>query len=341
MKTKNLVTLSLAALVLGVGAYFTSSNSRVRTPKLNGKRITCDFNISDVGAVEIAGKLRVSATADGWKVDSKYGYPASIDKVRENVLKLHDLKVGQVARRTISNLTKVEIKDLKGKALASIELGDKHMSKPRGQMTAFGGGYPDARYLKFEGQTVLVKDSLPEFDGDLKSWADTRICEVPSAEIVKVEFSSKSETLNLEKKDSSWLLKGLGEKEELDSSKTYSLDGALSYLDFADIADPKLTEAELGFTTGSLYRVTLKNGKSYTAALGNELQTGERYFKVSASFSPAGTNSVENASLQKEVEQFNKKVSSWTYVIASYSASQMTKKRSDLVKAKEEPKKKD
>ncbi len=344
MTTKSLLILAGTAAVLGAGAWFTSSGSRVRAPALNGKRVVADFNVADVACVEIAGKMKVSAGEKGWTLDTKYSYPASVDKIRENVLKLHDLKIGQVARgRKTGAIVKVEVKDASGKALAAVELGDKRLSKPRGQMAMFGGGYPDARYLKFGGETVLVKDPLTAFDGDFRQWVDTRICEVPSADVTAVSFSSgKEKPLELLKKDSSWTLSGLSPKEELDASKTYSLDSALSYLDFTDIADPALTEAELGFATGAVYTVSLGDGRSYTAKIGAAAPGGsERYFKISSSFRPAGTNAAENAAIEKGVAAFNARVSKWTYLVASYSAGQMIKTRKDLVKAKEEPKKDD
>ena len=342
MTTKNLVILAGAAALLGAGAWLTSSGSRVRAPALNGKRVTADFNVADVACVEIAGKLKISAGEKGWSLDTKYSYPASVDKIRENVLKLHDLKVGQVARgRKMGESVKVEIKDAAGKALAAVELGDKRFAKPRGQMAMFaGGGYPDARYLKFEGECVLVKDPLTAFDGDFGQWVDTRICEVPSADVIGVSFTTGGKTLNLTKKDSAWTLAGLDTKEELDTSKTYSLDSALSYLNFTDVADPKLSEAELGFATGSVYTVSLKNGRVYKAEIGNIAKGGgDRYFRVSSSFKSVGTNAVENAAIEKDVADFNAGVSKWTYLIASYSAEQMIKSRKDIVKAKEEPKK--
>ena len=117
--------------------------------------------------------------------------------------------------------------------------------------------------------------------------------------------------------NSTWVLKGLTEKEELDTSKTYSLDSALSYLDFNSVADPKLTEAELGFATGAVYTVTYKEGSNTVkrvATVGNKVKGGsDRYFKM------------DNAD--------------WVFTISSYSAENMMKTRKDLVKAKPEPKK--
>ncbi|MBP3407277.1 MAG: DUF4340 domain-containing protein [Kiritimatiellae bacterium] len=342
MTNKNLVILAAAAAVLGGAAYYCNSGRKIKSSNLNGKPVLAAFDVSEVAKVEVGGskKLTLAATDGGWVVDSLYGYPADVTKIRENLLKLKDLTVGQTARgRKIENGTLVELKDAKGKVLASATLGEQHMSKPRGQAAQFGGGgYPDGRYMKFGDGVVLVKDALEAFDGDPKKWCEGRICSVPSADVKAVSYTKDGKTVNLTRKDSTWSLEGLGEKEELDTSKTYSLDSALSYLDFNNVADPKKPETEFGFATGCVYKVSLKNGQSYTAKIG-AASGADRYFKVSAAFAPVGTNATENATLEKAVKDFNANAGKWTYLISSYSADSMSKSRKDLVKAKEEPKK--
>lgn len=342
MTTKNIVILGVVAAVLGGAAYFCNSGRRIKAPSLNGKPILPQFDVSAVARIDIGGvkKLSLAATDGGWAIESLYGYPADVTKIRENLLKLKDLTVGQsAAGQKIDGGTAVEIKDAKGKVLAATTLGGQHMSKPKGQAAQYGGGsYPDGRYVKFGDGVVLVKDTLDAFDGDPKKWCDARICSVPSADVKTVSYTKNGKTVTLARKDSSWTLDGLGDKEELDTSKTYSLDSALSYLDFNSVADPKKAEAEFGFATGTVYSVTLKNGQTYTAKVG-AASGADRYFKVSASFAPVGTNATENAGIEKTVKDFNDKVGRWTYLISSYSADSMGKERKDLVKAKEEPKK--
>ena len=340
MTNKNLAILAAAAAVLGGAAYFCNSGRKIKSSNLNGKPVLPAFDVSEVAKVDVGGKVTLAATDSGWVIDSLYGYPADVTKIRENLLKLKDLTVGQTARgQKIESGTKVDLKNAKGAVLASVTLGEQHMSKPRGQAAQFGGGgYPDGRYVKFGDGVVLVKDSLDAFDGDPKKWCESRICSVPSADVKAVSYTKDGKTVKLTRKDSTWSLEGLGAKEELDTSKTYSLDSALSYLDFNNVADPKKPEAEFGFATGSVYAVSLKNGQSYTAKIGNA-SGADRYFKVSAAFAPVGTNATENATLEKAVRDFNAKVGKWTYLISSYSADSMSKSRKDLVKAKEVPKK--
>ena len=316
MTKKNVIALVGTAVVLAGAAFLVNSGAKPKSPKLAGKSILPAFSVADVARIEVGEKLVLAADADGWKIESLYGYPADREKIAENVLKLGELKVGQVARgRTIANPTVLRLTDAVGKELAVLPMGEPHFRKATGQAAMFGGGgYPDGRYVSFKGETVLVKDALEAFDGDPKKWCSTRIASIPSADVTAVSFARAGETVMLDKGTNGvWTLKGLGPKEELDTSKTYSLDSALSYLDFASVVDPKLTEAELGFATGCVYTVTTKDGTNHVATVGNKVKDGsDRYFKLDGS--------------------------KWVYTISSYAAKSMMKTRADLVKAKEEPK---
>ena len=135
------------------------------------------------------------------------------------------------------------------------------------------------------GDNFLGSDCLPvDCDNDhSENPADW----VTSADVQAVKYAHGKDVVELTKGTNSvWTLKGLTDKEELDTSKTYSLDSALSYLDFNSVADPKLTEAELGFATGYVYTVTVKEGSNTVnrvATVGNKVKDGtDRYFKLDA-----------------------------------------------------------
>ena len=130
----------------------------------------------------------------------------------------------------------------------------------------------------------------------------------------KVVFEKGGERTELVRTNGNWNLVGLKADEELDTSKTYSLDSALSYLDFASVADPA-KESEYGFATGAVYKVTVKEGSNRVekvAHIGNKAPSGDRYLKLDGS--------------------------KWVFTVSSYSADSMSKTRKDLVKAKEKPK---
>ena len=100
MKTKNLMVLAGAAVVLGAAALLTGKGGRIASsPALNGTKVLPKLAVADVARIEIGGpkKLTLAAGEKGWTIDAWFGYPADVTKIRENLLKLADLKVGQVA----------------------------------------------------------------------------------------------------------------------------------------------------------------------------------------------------------------------------------------------------
>ena len=349
MTNKKLITLAVTAAVLGGLAYLSSSSKKVKTPSLVGKPVLSAIDLSEVQKLEIgadgAKKLVLESAEGGWVIKSLFGYPADIAKIRENLLKLKDLKIGHVATgKKLDKPSLVDLQNAAGKSLATLRLGEKHMRKPSGEMEQMGGGdgFPDGCYVSAAGSdsVYLVKETLDAFDGDPKSWTETQIASVPSADLTDIELSSGGQTVKMQKKDGAWTIDGLGPKEEFDTSKSYSVEGALNYLNFNAVADPALTEEQLGMATGSVFKATLKSGEIYTAKVGAAAPGGtDRYFKISAAFTPAGTNAAENAAIEKKVKAFNDKAGKWTYAIPSYNAENLSKRRADLVKAKEEPKK--
>jgi hypothetical protein len=344
MTANKVTTLVVVAAVLGGLAYWSSNRGRIKTPSLAGKPVLKAVDLSQVGRIEVTtnGKknLILKGTDAGWTLESLFNYPADITKIRANLLSLTDLKIGQVARdKKMEHAILVDLQSAEGKSLAVLRLGEKRMREATGQMAMYGGGsFPDGRYVATEGDTVyLVKETLDAFDGDPKSWTETKIPSVTGSDITTAEFKVSNETLKLERKDGAWTLAGLGAKEEMDTSKLYSVDSALTALNFSSVADPKVTDEQAGFTTGVVYTATLKAGEAYTAKVGNVVGA-DRYFKVSATFTPTGTNATENAALKTKIEQFNAYAGKWTYLIPSSSADNFSKRRADVVKAKEEPK---
>ncbi|MBE6381500.1 MAG: DUF4340 domain-containing protein [Lentisphaerae bacterium] len=175
MKTSNLVVLGTAAAALIVAAVATSGSGRSRQPQLNGKRIVGDFAVADAAKVDIGGKVVLSSGEGGWKIDTMQDYPADTSKISENLMKLQELKVGQVVRgKELAEKTPVKVTDASGKPLAEVTLGERHEK--------WGMG----RYAEFSGAAVLVSDTLDAFGDDPKSWCDTKIVDEPRISFTKL-----------------------------------------------------------------------------------------------------------------------------------------------------------
>ena len=342
MTSKKLISLSIVAALLVAAAYFSNNRSAVKTPSITGKPLLGKLDFSKVAKVEIANEtthpINLQSTDAGWVVESLYGYPADITRIRQALLNLDELKIGHTAdaAKLGEKPGKLEIKDAAGATLAKLTLGEKRMRAASGEMTPYGGGpYPEGRYVGTDAGTFLIGDALEAFDGDAKRWVETKIASVPASDVAAIEIVNGSNTVSLAKAGGVWSMADLAEGEELDTSKFYSVESALSYLNFDDIADPALTPDQLGLTTGTVFAATLKNGESYTAALGNTAtnSTG-RYLHLVATFTPVGTNETENAAVQKKVDAFNAESGKWTYVITANNAEKMTKARADFIKEK-------
>ena len=253
MTTKNLIGLATVAVVLGGAAYFLNGGAKSSAPKLNGKAVVPAFDLSDVARIEVGDKLKLAAGADGWTVETYHGYPADRAKLADNLLKLRELKIGQVVRgKKLEGAVPLVLKDAAGKELVNLPLGEKHAK--------WGHG----RYSSVEGETVLVSDTLDAFDGDAKKWIETKIVDTP-------------------------------------------------WISFNDIADEKLTEAELGFATGCVAKVTVGTDTNRTITVGNPVKGGtDRYLRIADS--------------------------KWTYIVPKYSVDKFLPKPPPEPK-KDEPKK--
>jgi hypothetical protein len=168
MNNKKLIVMVIAAVVLGGAAYVLSSGSKPAGAKLNGQAIFPKLELANVRSVELGDTLKLASGEKGWAAASYHGYPVDHAKLTESLLKLTELKVGQVARGTkLEKSADLVLRDGAGAELARLSLGEKHAKWGRG------------RYASFGGETVLVSDSLDAFDGDGKSFVETKIVDTP------------------------------------------------------------------------------------------------------------------------------------------------------------------
>ncbi len=180
MTNKNLAVLAVAAVALGGAALYLNSSSRPAGAKLNGEKVLPGLDAAEVASIEFGEKLRLSAGDGGWKIDTYHGYPADRTKIADNLMKLVELKVGQVARgKKIEKPESLVLRDAAGKALAELPLGERHAK--------WGHG----RYALYKGEAVLLSDQLDAFestdaDADAKRWCETKIVDEPWISFNKV-----------------------------------------------------------------------------------------------------------------------------------------------------------
>lgn len=168
MTSKTMASLAAVAVVLGIAAYFTGGGGASRAPSLVGSRIVGDFDVEKVNSIEIGDKVKLVSGEGGWTVATMQDYPADRAKIAENLMKLQELKVGQVVRgKKLAEKTPVVVRDASGGELASVTLGERHEK----------WGY--GRYIEYKGEAVLTGESLDAFGDDPKRWCETKIVDEP------------------------------------------------------------------------------------------------------------------------------------------------------------------
>ena len=168
MKAKGIIALAGVAAALGIAAHFAGGSAARRAPETVGERIVGDFDIAKVAKIDIGGKVVLAAGDEGWTIETMQGYPADRAKIAESLLKLQELKVGQVVRgKTLKEKTLVSVLDADGKPLASLSLGERH------------GNWGFGRYVEYKGQAVLTGEGLDAFGDDPKRWCETKIVDEP------------------------------------------------------------------------------------------------------------------------------------------------------------------
>ncbi|MBT3295722.1 MAG: DUF4340 domain-containing protein [Verrucomicrobia bacterium] len=380
MKTKNLIVLLVIAVVLG-GVAMWSQRSKEEPSEMIGQLVLGELPLNDIATIVVttpSSTSRLAKANEIWVSEDAYSYPADFVRIKAAMLKLGDLKVGQVVeveaggRGAMKMLlptsgpdggTLVEMLDVSDRRVGALLIGEsrKRSGGAQGQF----GGTPDGQFVSpDEGKTVvLVKDNLYEFDS-ADDWIEKELVSVPGTDVTSVRITGpEREVLELGLADggADLVLATLGAKEEMDSSKVNGIKSALSYLRFEAVADPALSDADLGMDRPVEFVSTTQNGEIYTVQIGAKSPDSEnRYARVRVALQPVEPvaeaapdgeqtaeeiqaaaaektrHAEERAKQELKVAELNKKLAPWTYLLASYKSDTMLSTRDQIVKAIEE-----
>jgi hypothetical protein len=380
MNGKKLITLLVVAVVLIGLAVVSKKKDRTTQPTMAGQPVLPNLQVNDITRVMVQSAestATVSRVEDKWISMEKHGYPIDFARLREVMIALSNLKIGQILRLTDEQKvsmqiaapesggggTRVTLHGKDGKATASLLLGKEH-TRQSDDPSPYGN-YPDGRYVSADnGKTVyLVGEPLNRVTDQATEWLDTEIVNVPADDIAKITVEvAGQDALVFNQTDGKIVLEGLQANEEMDSAKDYTIKSGLNTLRFKDVADPALTDAELGFDAATVYRAQTSQGKTVTAQIGGTVgDDGDRYLRVRVELAPEAVvaeapqaegeeetpevvaaaaaaqeqKAKERAELEATVAKQEARLSRWTYVIAAHETESLILKRDELVKEKE------
>ena len=378
MNSKQLKLLIIIFVCIGViGALLVvrSNKSWSQGEQSIGGKIMPDFPMNDVTKLVLKdkdGEMSLLKVEETWRVAYRGNYAADFSKIRELLLAIAQTKVLRNMQVGESQLGRLELLapdkgDKSGVLLSFLGEGDKELgtlllgkqSMRQSESSSFGGGeIPDGRYLMPDGdisRIALVSETFSNVQTEAKAWLDKTFFKVEKLKSAEVTHSDpiQSWSVSRETETGDMVLAGLGEKEELDSSRSYSLKNILSSPSFNDIAASDASNEDLGLEAPVKASLTTFDGFSYEILIGkpNEEEEYPVRLQVSAELTeervPAegeseedkaklDTEFADNLKTLKEKLESEQKFQDHTFMVSKWTVDAFTKPRSDYIKEIEE-----
>lgn len=377
MKEKKLITLAALAVILVAIAYVTSNDKKSMPSSELGELAFPDLPLNDIESVTITStndRVHMVKSEGNWKVETLYNYPVKFERLKEAMLSLSKLKIGQKVSASEKQMKEmqlvspladkqnggilVEMNDGSGKTIAALIIGVAREVKPEGPQSF--GPYPEGQFISRDGgkTAYLVSKVMNEFYPRSFDWVEDKLLNIPAADIKEVAMTNaegkQTKLVKPEDKDE-LVIEELAANEELNTSNLSSVESVLSYFYAKGVADPALTDEQMGFDKPALFVAKTGKNEIYTVKIGKASESDKnlQYIRVSAEVtaSPAlpedgktdeekKKQAEEETKHAEEIKELNEHFGKWTYLIDTYKIENMTMDRSKLVKEKETEEKK-
>ena len=338
MNARVATILVVLLAVLGGGALVYQHQERGRRPEnvgTLGRALFKDLKVADIAAMTIQepkAALTLQRKDERWVLAERGDFPADLAKVREFVLKVIGLKVGQSEPlgekdRARLNLdasgTRVEFKDAQGKALGAFVLGKKYFKR---EVDNPDKAIPDGRFLALPdeaGTAYLVGDPLTQATTRTSEWIERTSFQVERIKTLEVRYpAGGGYRIERQADNAEWKLAGANPGEKLDISRANAASYSLSLLELADVA-PK-DAGDTGLDQPVLINATTLAGAAYAIKVGK--LAGENHY---VSFTATGLKPDA-----KDAERV-KLLSEHVLLVPKSRLEDTLKKRSELLEKKD------
>jgi hypothetical protein len=379
MNSKQLIKLLIIFVCIGgIGAFLVTQSNRSWSEGeqgIGGLLMGEDFPLNEISKLVFKskdGEMSLSKVDDTWRVQDRGNYAADFGKIRELLLSVAETKVLRPMKVGESQLGRLELlapgegeksgtlMSFYGEAdkeLGSLLLGKQSMRQS--ESSSFGGGeMPDGRYLMVNGDVgsiSQVSEAFTSVEVEPKSWLDKSFFKVEKLKSVSVTHPDPihSWRVSRESETGEMVLDGLGEKEELDSSRSYSLQNMLSSPSFNDVVDATATADTLGMVAPIKVVMDTFEAFVYDIEIGkpNEEEEYPMKVKVSAVIPEERTPGTDEKDEDKEAldKEFAESVQGKTeklgsessfeehaFWVSKWTVDALIKHRSEYIKAIEE-----
>ena len=353
MNARLALILVVLLAVLGGGALLYYQKESARRPEnvaTLGQNLFKELRAADIAAIRIVepkATLTVQRKDERWIIAERDAFPADVGKVREFVLQVLALKVGQSEPigdkdRARLNLdeggTHVEFAAADGKTLGKLIVGKKYFKR---EVENPEKARADGRFvaLPSDAKTVyLVSDPLAQATARSSEWIDRASFQVEKVKTLELRYPDGGGwRIERDADNSDWRLAGAKPGEKLDTSKANAASYSLSLLELADVA-PKDAK-DTGLDNPVVIDATTLDGLAYSIKVG-KLRQDDYYVGFSSSGTPA-KNDKDAERLKKLEERLprEKLLSQYVLLIPKNKLEDTLKKRAELLEKKDDAKK--
>ncbi len=313
MSSRVVAILVVLLAVLGGAALLYRHEEGGRKPDnaaVLGRTLFKDLKAADIAAIKIVepkATLTLQRKGDAWVIPERADFPADVSKVRDFVLKVIGLKVGQSdplgekdrARLNLDTSgTRVEFKTLEGKDLGVLLVGRKYFKR---EVDNPDKARADGRFVALPteaGTAYLVGEPLEQASTKSAEWIDRTAFKVEKVKTLEVRYPAGGGwRIERSGDNADWQLVGAKPGEKLDISRANAASYSLQLLELADVASKDAQDT--GLDKPILVDATTLEGLSYAIKIGKLV--GENYY---VAFSSSGAHKAEEkATLEKVLSQ--------------------------------------
>jgi hypothetical protein len=364
MNARAVLVLVVLLAILGGGALvyqYREKSERPDNVATLGKPLLPDLKAADIASIKIVqpnATLTLQRKEDGWVIAERRGFPADVSKVRDFVIKVIELKVGQSepigdkdrARLNVdASGTQVEFAGADGKSLGKLTVGKKYFKS--GEVENPDKARADGRFVtigvvpaspvtpaKAGAQVVyIVSDPLTQATTKTADWIDHTSFHVEKVKTLEVT-KPQGETWKLERTgdNADWKLTPIKPGEKLDTGNANAATYSLSLLELADVAPDDAKDT--GLDNPTLLHATTFDGLTYDIKVG-KLQDNNYFVRFTSSGTITGDEKDERIKKLKERQPREKLLSEHVLLIAKSKLDDTLKPRSDLLEKKPDAKK--
>ena len=347
MSPRIAIILVILLAVLGGGALLYYQQEGARRPDNVGTLGQAPFrdlkaaDIASIRIVEPKATLTLKRTNAGWVIAERAGFPADLGKVREFVLTVIGLKVGQsepIGEKDRARLNldatgvHVEFLGADSKRLGMLTVGKKYFKR---EVENPEKAPADGRFIAVPGEAKLVyivSDPLAQASTRSADWIDRASFQVEKVKSLEVRAADAGWRIEREADNAGWKLAGAKPGEKLDISRANAASYSLGLLELADVAPGEAPDT--GLDKPTLINATTLDGLSYAIKVGR-LAGDSYYVSFASSGTPAKKDGDERLKKLEERLPREKLLSGHVLLIAKSKLDDTLKKRQELLEKKE------